>query len=145
MINRMLGSVTILLLLGSTGYAATIDSPASVDSETRPPFERVLKQVLPSIVPDSASAQAFARTRTVRYWTEPSRSAQTGASTRPRSIGRKVLGAAVGATGGFFLGGFLGAKIEGPCDCDDPGFKGALIGAPIGAVSGGILGYKFLV
>jgi hypothetical protein len=31
---------------------------------------------------------------------------------------------APGAVGGFFAGGFLGAKIEGPCDCDDPGFKG---------------------
>jgi hypothetical protein len=77
--------------------------------------------------------------------------AQTNVGTAPpqsvvkeRSIKRKVLGAIVGATGGFFLGGFLGAKIDGPCDCDDPGFKGFLIGAPIGAATGGFLGYKFI-
>jgi hypothetical protein len=62
-----------------------------------------------------------------------------------RSVGRIILGAAVGATGGFFAGGYIGAKIDGDCGgCDDPGFKGALIGAPIGAVVGGILGGKFL-
>ncbi|MGE0703228.1 MAG: hypothetical protein AB7F99_09745 [Vicinamibacterales bacterium] len=67
------------------------------------------------------------------------------AGRRERSIGRKILGASLGAAGGFFGGGFLGAKIEGSgCHCDDPGLKGALIGAPIGAVTGGILGFNFL-
>jgi hypothetical protein len=134
------GSIIILLLLSSTGYSAANDSGVP-----QLPFEEFLKQgVRSSIVPDSPPAHVFASSRTPGYWTEPSRSAQTGTLERRRSIGRKVLGAAVGATGGFFLGGFLGAKIEGGCDCDDPGFKGFLIGAPIGAVSGGILGYKFL-
>jgi hypothetical protein len=56
-----------------------------------------------------------------------------------------VAGAAVGAVGGFFAGGYLGAIIDGDCGgCDDPGLKGALIGAPIGAAAGGILGGKFL-
>ena len=62
-----------------------------------------------------------------------------------RGPGRIVAGAAVGAVGGFFAGGYLGAAIDGDCGgCDDPGFKGAIIGAPIGAVVGGILGGKFL-
>ena len=61
-----------------------------------------------------------------------------------RSVGRKILGGALGALGGFFAGGYIGAKIEGDCGgCDDPGLKGAVIGAPIGAVVGGILGAKF--
>jgi hypothetical protein len=35
--------------------------------------------------------------------------------------------------------------IEGnDCNCDDPGLKGALIGAPVGAVAGGVLGALFL-
>jgi hypothetical protein len=56
-----------------------------------------------------------------------------------------VLGAVVGGVGGFFGGLFLGAAIEGDgCNCDDPGLKGALIGAPVGAGAGAILGYKFL-
>lgn len=62
-----------------------------------------------------------------------------------RSLGRKVFGAAVGAAGGFFGGGYLGATIEGDrCHCDDPGLKGAVIGAPIGALVGGILGWHYL-
>jgi hypothetical protein len=62
-------------------------------------------------------------------------------SSRKSSVGRKILGAAIGATAGFFAGGYLGAAIDGDCGgCDDPGLKGALIGAPVGAVTGGILG-----
>ena len=63
---------------------------------------------------------------------------------RRRPVGRKILGGALGAVGGFFAGGYIGAKIDGDCGgCDDPGFLGAVIGAPIGAVVGGILGAKF--
>jgi hypothetical protein len=69
---------------------------------------------------------------------------QTASGGRQRSTGRKVLGGALGAVGGFFGGGYLGAAIEGDrCDCDDPGLMGALIGAPIGAVIGAIVGAKF--
>ena len=46
----------------------------------------------------------------------------------------------MGAVGGFFGGGFLGAAIEGDrCNCDDPGFLGFVIGAPVGAATGAIL------
>ena len=62
-----------------------------------------------------------------------------------RSVTRKVLGALVGAAGGLFAGGYVGAAIEGDgCHCDDPGLMGALIGAPVGAAAGGILGALFL-
>ena len=71
-------------------------------------------------------------------------SVQTAASGRRRSAIRRVIGGAIGATAGFFAGGYLGAAIEGDrCHCDDPGLKGALIGAPVGAVTGGILGATF--
>jgi hypothetical protein len=60
-----------------------------------------------------------------------------------RSTARRIIGAAVGAVGGFFLGGYAGAAIEGDrCNCDDPGLVGFVIGAPAGAVAGGILGWK---
>jgi hypothetical protein len=55
-----------------------------------------------------------------------------------------VLWTAIGATAGFFGGGYLGAAIENavsPCQCDDPGLKGALIGIPIGAIAGGVAGF----
>jgi hypothetical protein len=68
---------------------------------------------------------------------------QASSSGRQRSAGRKTLGAAIGAVGGFFGGGYLGAVIEGDrCHCDDPGLMGFIIGAPVGAVIGGILGFK---
>lgn len=65
---------------------------------------------------------------------------QTSPGGHHRSVGRKVAGGAIGALGGFFAGGFLGAKLEGNCRCDDPGLQGFIIGAPVGAVIGGILG-----
>lgn len=66
-------------------------------------------------------------------------------SGRARSKTRIVAGAIAGSVGGFFAGGFLGAHIEGDrCNCDDPGVRGFLIGAPIGALAGGLLGAKFL-
>lgn len=70
--------------------------------------------------------------------------AQAAVAGRRRSLGRKVLGGAIGATACFFAGGYLGAAIEGDrCHCDDPGLQGALIGAPLGAATGGILGALF--
>jgi hypothetical protein len=64
---------------------------------------------------------------------------------RTRSKKRIIAGAIAGGVGGFFAAGFLGAHIEGDrCNCDDPGVRGFLIGAPIGAVAGTIAGAKFL-
>lgn len=64
---------------------------------------------------------------------------------RRKPVWRRIVGAAVGGTAGFFGGGILGAAIEGDsCHCDDPGLMGALIGAPVGAAAGGILGGMFL-
>lgn len=75
---------------------------------------------------------------------EPSQINQT-MQPRSRSKWRAFWGGAVGATAGFFAGGYLGAAIDGDCGgCDDPGFKGALIGAPIGAALGGIAGALWL-
>jgi len=89
-----------------------------------------------------ASPSASLAARPDRFLQAPT-SARSRA--RARSTTRIVAGAIVGSVGGFFAGGFLGAHIEGDrCDCDDPGVRGFLIGAPIGAVAGGIVGAKVL-
>ncbi len=56
---------------------------------------------------------------------------------------KRAMWASLAGVGGFFGGGFLGAKLEPDCNCDDPGLRGFLIGAPIGAATGAILGWKF--
>jgi hypothetical protein len=67
------------------------------------------------------------------------RSNQSGAHARSKK--RIIAGAIAGMVGGFFGGGFFGSHIEGDrCNCDDPGVRGFLIGA----VTGSILGAKFL-
>jgi hypothetical protein len=69
-----------------------------------------------------------------------SSSSATQANEPVTLLGRVVL-ASVAGMAGFLGGGMLGARIEGPCNCDDPGLKGALIGAPIGAVVGAVAGW----
>jgi hypothetical protein len=72
----------------------------------------------------------------------PSRTAgQTSPIPAPHSS--RVPGALLGAVGGLYAGAGIGYLLTKDCRCDDPGM-GALIGFPIGAVVGGILGYKFL-
>ena len=67
--------------------------------------------------------------------------AATSPPKRKRSLGRKILGGVLGGAGGFVGGLYLGAAIEGQsCNCDDPGLRGAIVGAPIGLVLGAIGG-----
>lgn len=66
---------------------------------------------------------------------------------RPRqsSAATKASIIALGALGGFVVGGFAGAAIENsttPCGCDDPGLRGFMIGAPVGGVAGGLLAFR---
>jgi len=83
--------------------------------------------------------------RATRLAIRSDRFLEARSGTRGRSKKRIVAGAIAGGVGGFFAGGFLGAHIEGDrCNCDDPGVRGFLFGAPIGAAAGAILGAKFL-
>jgi hypothetical protein len=76
-------------------------------------------------------------------FSQPSRSNRSAPHARSKK--RIIASAIAGGVGGFFGGGFLGAHIEGDrCNCDDPGVRGFLIGAPIGAVTGSLLGARFL-
>jgi hypothetical protein len=88
-------------------------------------------------------------------WSEPRRQASDGRGTRrsgrqqpspterQRSIARKTVGVVIGAVAGCYLGGHLGAALEGKrCRCDDPGLVGWKIGAPVGAILGALLGSR---
>jgi hypothetical protein len=110
--------------------AAAMAQPATADAGPivragRAQVDRVLAE--PALTPSLVAAQSSSGPRSQRAWP------------------RRLIGGLVGGAAGFFLGGYLGARIEGDdCNCDDPGLKGAVIGAPIGAVAGGILGALFL-
>jgi hypothetical protein len=108
-----------------------LSSPALAQSNSpRRPSLYAQSRALPTLSDRIAPAAAFEQSAQ-----KPPR--------RPRSTTRKVLGGIAGGVGGFFGGGYLGAALEPDCNCDDPGFKGFLIGAPIGAVAGAILGAKY--
>jgi hypothetical protein len=50
----------------------------------------------------------------------------------------RIAAISAAALGGFFAGGIIGAEFDRNCRCDDPGLRGFVIGAPIGAIASGI-------
>ena len=59
-------------------------------------------------------------------------------SSPPGNTWRKLF-IAGGVLGGMLAGAYLGAAMDSHCACDSPGMRGAIIGAPVGALAGGIL------
>jgi hypothetical protein len=140
--------VAITSVAGITGHAQVaqdsnvgVEPEASADSVS---FMQLNVNLAPfTLWPAKGGRPATRLTIRSDQFLQSPRSNRSGA--RARSKKRIVAGAIAGGVGGFFAGGFLGAHIEGDrCDCDDPGVRGFLIGAPIGALAGGILGTKFL-
>jgi hypothetical protein len=127
------------LVMGSPANAQVARQPVSID------VDRVGWSTMPRADAFTMPQPGFIRRSLEKldYDSLIAEESQTRPTRRRSSVGRKILGGALGGVGGFFAGGYIGAKIDGPCDCDDPGFKGFLIGAPIGAVAGAILGAKF--
>jgi hypothetical protein len=151
----LLAAVAIFVMLSmATAHAQAVENPAPLEGSTAEVVVHAAEVargssaqflVKPWVADNVRPSLVLFSNRVAMGWDpQPKPGPQTPTVSKQRSIRRKVLGAIVGATGGFFAGGYLGATIEGDCDCDDPGLKGAVIGAPIGAVTGGILGYKFL-
>jgi hypothetical protein len=139
-------AVGVSLAVAAAGVATAGTASAQVEAQPvaiqashmgfRPPS---LPHVLATVQPQSIRRSL----ERLDYGSLVLKETQTGPSTRRSSVGRRILGAALLGVGGFFAGGYLGAKIDGDCGgCDDPGFKGALIGAPIGAAVGAIVGAK---
>jgi hypothetical protein len=52
----------------------------------------------------------------------------------------RFVSSAMLATGGAFIAATVGASMEGPCGCDDPGLEGALLGALTGMTFGATIG-----
>jgi hypothetical protein len=148
---RWLATVALAIVAATNAAHAQTGTgvvTASVAPQDRivvhPGGQRLIRPVPHGI--DLALRPTWTSTRSTSA-SEPSfRSAfQASSSNRPRSTRRKVIGGVIGAVGGFFGGAFLGAAIEGDrCECDDPGFVGFWIGAPVGSVLGGIAGAKWL-
>jgi hypothetical protein len=67
----------------------------------------------------------------------PAYAPRTNVGTAQKATSAVALGF-IGALGGAWLG----AKMDSNCACDDPGMRGAVIGMPIGAALGGIIGWR---
>ena len=142
-------AVVAVVSVGGISVCAQVAEGSTVVAEAEASADRVTVLKL-NVIPDPltlwpvkggrpATRPAIRSDRSL----QAPRSNRSGA--RARSKKRIVAGAIAGSVGGFFAGGFLGAHIEGDrCDCDDPGVRGFLIGAPIGALAGGIVGAKLL-
>jgi hypothetical protein len=55
---------------------------------------------------------------------------------------REVAGTFLGVGGGAFAGSLIGVTIEGDCRPDHPCDTGATIGASVGSIGGGVVGYR---
>ena len=112
-------AIVLVCLLVSTPAWAQTSTPA-VDSRT---FRR------------SIAAVTFDTTSTEKASASRPLVRQSG----KMGTGQRVAWTALAGLGGFFAGAYIGAAIEGDrCNCDDPGFQGALIGMPIGTAAAAI-------
>ena len=138
----------LLIALGAHAEAQEVREPAVIAerSELAPTMFQSIVGPMGARLRWAPSSEVTARIPAAAPRGKPMSHAQSARvrATR-RGAGRIILGAAVGAVGGLFAGGFAGAAIEGDsCHCDDAGLTGALIGAPIGAALGGIAGGMWL-
>lgn len=86
-----------------------------------------------------ASADRFSREVST---TSTGGARQTAPKSRPK--GERLALVAIGTIGGFFAGAYTGYFIDrtiapcrcDSCDCDMVGFRGVVIGAPLGALVG---------
>ena len=144
-LRRTIALLTIVAVGSTTGYAqAAQETMAVVDSDA--PVHKSLFVNL-DVSPDPFRSWPVngANPPTGLAKRLPQAPTSSRSRVQARSTARVVAGAIVGSVGGFVAGGFLGAHIEGDrCNCDDPGVRGFLIGAPLGAATGGIFGAQFL-
>ena len=134
--NKLIAASLITLILPGTTFAQEPNrvSPPIPTAEVRLTTENVRKVL--STISDRP------RLLPPQSWNA---SVQSTDAPRPSRTGRKIALGILGGVGGFFGGGYLGAKLERAfhdCNCDDPGLQGVQIGAPVGAILGAIAGVK---
>lgn len=136
-------AIGCLLLMPATGLAQSVETnrtwtPAAAGELREAGSESLLAQAI-RLTPPPVPARDIEQ-----HVGNDQPQARQGTQGR-RTPAKRILGAAVGAVGGLFIGGYTGAWIEGDrCHCDDPGLMGALIGAPVGMTVGGVLGALYL-
>ena len=133
----MNGFVLGMVMLGSSAGAApapdpTAAPPAVVRWEDPGP---ALK--LPRVLVAESSLPAWRL--------DTPENAQAPAVARGSSTAAKIIGAAIGAFGGFYAGGMIGYYTAMDRNADDDGVSGlpgVVIGAPIGALVGAVIGFQ---
>lgn len=93
----------------------------------------------------SASQASAQRVSGVGVSRQVTRESRTSDSTRAplrndASTVSRFVASAILATGGAFVAATVGAGMEGPCGCDDPGLEGAVLGALTGITLGSTIG-----
>ena len=149
--RRLSGTIALTLScvlgLGTIGFAQT-DEPLLSPTRARNAFVRPIPYAafdapevgLLQLVVQPNEPKPLVKQPVLRLDTNSRRMRPPAARTRA-SRARQVTGAALGAIGGFMVGGRVGAWLEGNrCNCDDAVLQGFLIGAPVGAAVGAILG-----
>jgi len=139
MARAWMTGAALLAVLGGPGLAVAdpVERPIAATVTRILEASVVETEAWTAVAPTARAAGGVARQQVPGKQAAPNRSRANRAS-------RAIAGAAVGAVGGAFAGGFLGAKLEPACGCDDPGLKGFLIGFPVGGFVGGVLGGFYL-
>ena len=144
-LRRTIALLTIVAVGSTTGYAQAAQETMAVVESDAPVHKSLFVNLDVSPDPFRSWPVNGANPPTGLAKRLPQAPTSSRSRVQVRSTARVVAGAIVGSVGGFVAGGFLGAHIEGDrCNCDDPGVRGFLIGAPLGAATGGIFGAKFL-
>lgn len=96
-----------------------------------------------------ADATATSRTPPKRFLNEPSWQRESLARAQAKTTKRfsttdRIIAVAAGVAVGWVVGGAIGYKLTQSSTWDDgtSGLKGMIIGAPIGAATGAILGWR---
>ncbi len=130
----------IAMLVSSTGVSPALETTRAT----------VAPSVFTFTLPDHLAAESEAPRRFLdeqqrTMWHTGAKSATQPARTRRFSPTDRIIALAAGVAVGWVAGGAIGYKLtDNPSNPDDDtsGLRGVIIGAPIGAATGAILGWR---